>query len=497
MAHAPLTEETIHFAFNETNPPFIRILSIGTADINEPRKGGNLMRNVPLHVTQLQFPEYNPYRNARWFSGGITLLVGIVIAALLAVGDVQPLFATDFRGGDTITVGADEVIDDDLFISGDTVTINGTVRGNLFASGTVVTVNGPVEGSLFLAGRTLALNSTVEGSAYVGGYAFTLGENAMIGRNLNFGGFSLTARPDSGIGRSLYAGGYQILLNGAVDDDVNIGSAALELTGYVGGDVQGSVGSPEETAPSMYMPSFEGAIAPVAPGLRVSDGAEVVGDLSVTVQAPTAEATPAPIYSLANQQLRWAIGEVVALLMIGLLFLYIRPSLLENAGIAVQSQPLKSLGVGFLVLLVAIAAVPIVIGVLITLGFFGGIFTLGQLVGDILGLGVVSLLFAIGVFLFTAGMLTKIVVAYGGGRLLVRNGTTGEAIRGPAAFLAIFIGVIIYMALRLIPVFGWLLALVVTLMGLGALYLALRHRHTPRTAEAVVPYAPREIQPVA
>lgn len=405
------------------------------------------------------------------------LLFALLFSGLMTVGSVESLHAAEFRGDTTITIDSNEVIDDDLFVSGETVTINGTVKGNLFTSGTTVTVNGTVEGSLFAGGRTVILNGVVEGSAYIGSYAFTMGEEAQIGHNLNYGGFSLTMKDGSQIGRSLYGGGYQFLLDGSVANDVIVGSGALELNGYVGGDVHGVVGGADESTPS-YMPTFEGAVPAVAQGLRVSDNAEVVGDLSITVSSATAENVP-PFYSLANTQLRWAMGEIIALFIIGLLFLYMRPTLLQNASTAAQSQPLFSLGIGFLMMLIAIAAVPIVIALLVPLAILGGWFTFGQLLGDIVGLGIVSLLFAVGVFLFTAGMLTKIIVAYSGGRLLVGSLVSGDVSRGPIAFLALAVGVIIYIALRMLPFgAGWFIGLLVTLIGLGALYLAIRGRST-------------------
>jgi cytoskeletal protein CcmA (bactofilin family) len=414
-------------------------------------------------------------RQQRKNSVQFLLWVSLLLGSLCAFVAVRPLYATDFRGGDTIIVGENEVIDDDLFISGDVVTINGTVKGNLFATGTTVTINGHVEGSLFGAGRTIILNSPVDGSVYVGSYALTLGEGAQIGRNLNFGGFSLTAQPGSTIGRSLYGGGYQFLLSGAVADDVNVGSGALELNGTVGGDVRGSVGSPGEGSPSVYMPEFEGAVTPVDPGLRVREGATIGGDLNVELTTTTADqAQPAPFYSPANAQFRWAIGEVLALLIIGLLFLYLRPSLLHQAGGAVQHSLLASLGIGLLILVVVMIAVPVIIGLLVALAVVGGWLTLGQLVGDVVGLGMVTLVFGLGLFIFTAGMVTKIVVAYAGGRLLVQRLLTTEGLSAAQSTLALVLGLVIYIALRSIQFgIGGIIGFLVTLVGLGALYLAI------------------------
>jgi hypothetical protein len=40
-----------------------------------------------------------------------------------------PVLAADFRGGDTITVASGEVVDDDLYVSGTNIIIDGTVNG--------------------------------------------------------------------------------------------------------------------------------------------------------------------------------------------------------------------------------------------------------------------------------------------------------------------------------------------------------------------------------
>ncbi|MEZ4867436.1 MAG: hypothetical protein R3C14_39285 [Caldilineaceae bacterium] len=396
----------------------------------------------------------------------------LLVIALLLVGLAQPVYASDFRGGTTVVINANEVIDDDLFVSGENVTVNGTVKGNLFATGAVVTVNGHVEGSLFIAGRTLAQNGRVDGSTYVGGYSFTLGEEAVIGRNLNFGGFSLMTNGGSAVGRSLYGGGYQLLLNGRVEQDVNVGAAALELNGTVGGDVRGSVGRAEEAAPSYAMPQFEGAVPAVQPGLRVSPDAKVGGVLAVETTKVTVNTPPPPVYSLANPQLRWAIGEFLTLLIIGLLLLYVRPSFLQRASNTVQERWLPSLGVGLIMIALAIVAIPLGIALIILLAVLSGWLTLGQLAGAVVGLGLTTLFFAIALFWFAAAMVTKIIVAYRGGDWLLARLATRESATGWSQALGLSLGLIVYVALRMIPFgIGAIIAFVITLIGLGAIYL--------------------------
>ncbi len=427
---------------------------------------------------------------SRWL--GMTFLIG----CLLAVGFVQPAYATDFRGGDTIVIDANEVIDDDLFIGGETVTIDGVVKGDLFASGATVTINGEVEGSLFVSGRTLTLNGTVHGSTYAGGYALTLGEGATIARNLNFGGYSLTTMAGSTVGRSLYGGGYQLLLNGAIAQDANIGAAALEVNGTIGGDLRGDVGSSAQGAPPTFMPAFEGAIDPVPPGLRISPTAQIGGALAIeTTMLDSATTPPPPFFSLENPNFRWLIGEFLALLIVGLLLFYLRPTLLRHAGRALQERPLPSLGVGLLTLLLVLIGAPVMIGLVGLLAIFGGWLTLGQLVGDIAGLGITTLAFALALFLFVAGMVTKVVVAYMGGNWLIRKLATNRASSTGIELIAFALGLLIYMGLRIIPFgVGAIFGLLVTLLGLGAIYFAVRGaQSTNALAAPIAPFTQRDV----
>jgi hypothetical protein len=407
------------------------------------------------------------------------LLLGLALLMIFTVGLAQPAYAAEFRNGDTVVIAEDEVIDDDLFIAGQTVTVNGAVNGDLFAAGADVTVNGPVAGSLFVTGRTLAANGAVSGSVYASGYAFTLGPEASAGRNLYFGGFSLTMAPGSQVGRSVYGGGYQMILNGEVADNVSIGAGALELNGTVGGDVRGDVGNPDNPAPTFFMPPFEGAVPAVSPGLRVGENAQVTGDVDVNVASADAAETP-PIYSLANARTRWVVGEFIALLIIGALLLWLWPGWLRRTSAAARRW-LPSMGTGLLTVIVAIVAVPIALGLIVLMAIAGGWLTFNQLTVPILGVGLAALVFVVAAFLFVAGLLSKLVVAYLGGRLLLQRSLTASI--SFLDFVALALGVLIYMVLRALPFgIGWVIGFLVMLLGLGAIVSTLRRMPRPRTA---------------
>ena len=66
----------------------------------------------------------NKQHPMRWL-----LTLGLTLSLVLGLASV--VLAADFRAGDTITVGKDEVIDDDLIITGQNVIIDGTINGDL------------------------------------------------------------------------------------------------------------------------------------------------------------------------------------------------------------------------------------------------------------------------------------------------------------------------------------------------------------------------------
>ncbi len=64
-----------------------------------------------------------------------------------------------------MTVGSAEVIDDDIYFFGDTVTINRTVLGDAVIFCREAIINGKIEGSLLVFAETVRINGEIVGSA--------------------------------------------------------------------------------------------------------------------------------------------------------------------------------------------------------------------------------------------------------------------------------------------------------------------------------------------
>jgi len=208
-----------------------------------------------------------------WTRWSRLTVAALGLAVFLALGFSGRALAVEVVTGDPdATVAEDVIIDDDLFVTGDHVVVDGTVTGDLFASGMDLVVNGAVHGNVFMGGKALTVNGTVGGSLFGGGCALTLGPDARIDHNVYYGGFSLVAEEGSRVGRNIYAGDFQTKLNGEVGHNVDVDTGAFELNGPVGGNMHVDLG---ETCPTCA--SFV-AGTPLQAGLRMGDDAAVEGD---------------------------------------------------------------------------------------------------------------------------------------------------------------------------------------------------------------------------
>lgn len=434
-----------------------------------------------------------------WF-----LAVGL--ALLLLLGLTGTALAVDFRGGDTVTIGKNEVIEDDLVISGATVIVDGVINGDLVAAGADVVVNGKVNGSLIMAGRTLALNGQVGGTVYSAGAAINVGPQAAVARNLFFAGYSYTAAFGSVIGRDNVLAGYQAILKGEVQRDLLATLGALELNGAIGRNVMATVAEPGAASPQVFVPWSGGPELPpsIAPGLRIGSDAKIAGKLMYTSpreqssaieatpvggiayslpQTTTNTATPAPTPN-ATAVWAWArLREFVALLVMGLLALWLLPVFLINVGEQTQAHPWLAAGWGILVGIVGYSSALLAVFLIILVVAGLAALTLAGLATSAFGLGFSTWSVAFTLFLLLGAYGSKVVVLYPlSHTLLAKILPQWNSYR----IVPLAVGILCFVLLRSIPYLGVLLEIAVTLIGLGAMWLVVRARFAKPVAPPLV-----------
>jgi cytoskeletal protein CcmA (bactofilin family) len=404
---------------------------------------------------------------------GLTLLVGLITASTA--------WAVETRSGDSVVIGPDEVVDDDLYVTANNVVIDGTIRGDLVAFGQNITVDGTVEGDLIAAGRSVEIRGTVEDDARIAGQTLLLGEGAEVEDDLIAAGFSLQNMPDSAVGGTLLYAGYQALLQGTVDEDVSVAANGLQLGGEVGANVDAEVDG-EDGGPPPFLFAQQAAAPAVDSGLTLTDSAVVGGDLTYESSTEAridpgaqiegeviGEKRPAEeedTYTFADAVFDH-LRSFVALLLVGLILIWIAPNWVRRRAGTVLDRPLASLGwgvlglVAFLALGVAFLLATIVLAVIL------GLLTLGGLVALIVVLGLLAEVVLVLIFWISTNYLAQIVVSFLAGVLLVEAVRPGQ---GRGRVLPLVVGLILYVILRAIPVLGLIVSLAVVLLGLGALF---------------------------
>jgi hypothetical protein len=144
------------------------------------------------------------------------------------------------------------------------------------------------------------------------------------------------------------------------------------------------------------------------------------------------------------------------------------PSAFGRWAFYLRARPLASAGFGIVAWASGFAGFGILLALILAIGIGLISATLGALAVAFWGISFPSLFLAFAIFLIFVLYLSKGVVAYLVGLLILERLAPKVAAH---KFWPLLLGLIIYVLLRSIPYFGWAVSLVVTLIGLGAVWL--------------------------
>ncbi|MGY2896407.1 hypothetical protein [Deinococcus sp. UYEF24] len=409
-------------------------------------------------------------------------LAGMLMA--LALGSTAT--AVSWRTGDTVTVQKSEVVQDDLYVAGTDVRIDGTIDGDLIVGAQNVTINGEVRGSVWAAGATVTINGRVLQSAHLAGSVLRVEKGASIGRDLLAAGSGIEVAAGSVIGRDVAFGGSQANLNGLVTRNAYGGANGIVVGGVIRGNAQLAVSDTRAPLVNWNTSSSTGLSFPTTsgtPGLSFLPGGHIGGNL--TLQSPKNPVLPAgavsgtvtyaPIEAVNIQTrpnpfsafLRSFIGIALAAL---LLIWLARPRLVGMTA-KLRALPAASLGYGALAFfglpLAALLGVLVLVALAVVLTLIG-VGNLGlplALIGAPVLLGVGALVS------WLALLAAQGFAAYLLGDWILRAVRPGREV---TAVISATFGALLLALLIQIPVLGSLIAFMALLLSLGALWLSLR-----------------------
>lgn len=419
------------------------------------------------------------------------ILVSALLLAMLALSLAAPVSAFDGRGGDSIVIGKDEVVNDDLYVGANDFTLDGTVKGDVLAGGKIITINGTVEGDVMAVGQTVIINGSVTGSVRMAGAVLFVGENAKIGDDIIAAFASLETRKGSTVGQDVVIFGGQALLAGDITRNVKVFAGSTGLQGNIGGNVEAEVGDAEHNGPDpmIYLPESPISIPDVKGGLTIDPAARIGGKLTytsakeltipggvvagaVTRVEPVVKQVIRPTASeLFMAGLLNTIREIVTLILLGLLLGWLFPTFISLSVNRVRTAPLPSFGWG----IVAIAAFFFALLVLIIATIVGallfGALTLSGLSVTIVFLGLLGIFILILGFVLASIFISPIIVSILIGKLIlgkIRPELSEHKI-WPLA-IGVFLFALLTAILTAIPCLGWVILFTIIVFGLGALW---------------------------
>lgn len=341
------------------------------------------------------------------------------------------------RGGDLVAAGGSisrmDSVPGDVMLAGGDVDFDGWAGGDVLGAGGAVEIGGRVGGSVRAAGGQVRLEAEVGRNVTIAGGQVQVGAGSAVHGNAYLTGGEVEV--EGSVSGLLRAAGGEIVIDGAVGD-VHVEAERL------------IVGPGATIAGDLRYRATQGA--------AIDPGARILGE---TIEMPVPPARARRGFATLFRILAW-----LAFLVAGTVVVALFPGTSRAAEQGLRQHPAASLGLGLLWVL----GVPIVLVLLVIV-----------VVGIPLGL-ILGAVYAISLYLGRA------VIALWIGSLALRHrqtpgaGAGAGAGAGPGPFVLRFlIGAVLLLVLGFIPVLGVIVAIVATVMGLGAVVWAVGSRSAP------------------
>jgi hypothetical protein len=384
-------------------------------------------------------------RMRRIGSSFAVVALALVLASVAGCGwehdetdSVSRRFGSDqFAAGGLLNLT--EPVAGDAFLAGGQVAIATQIEGDLVAAGGEVSVGGSIGDDVYAAGGTVSLDAIVSGNARIAGGDVTVGPATVIA-----GAASLT--------------GGQVQFDGNTHEYLQVSAAKLRLNGVVHGDAEIRSGDlsigPETRIGGRLI--YHGPSEPdLPPGAEISGGIEFhESDVDLSFDSP-GDGLHGAARGIGS--FFWFVGVFIAAAVFNL----VAPVFAQRAAQFVGRDTLKSLGLGFAVL---VCAPILVILLLIT----------------VIGIPVALILLTAYLLLLFLGWLTT--ATFVGQKILGVFGANRAATTG-WRFLALFVALLLLWFAGRIPYVGSWIQFAVLLAGMGALVLAAWNRREPQAPQ--------------
>jgi cytoskeletal protein CcmA (bactofilin family) len=362
------------------------------------------------------------------------------LVALLA-GTVPASSQVDeiWRAGARVNVIADGHVN--VWAAGAIVSVRGSVREAIHACGAEVDIDATAGGDVYGCGAIVTVKGTVGRDLFAGSARTSV--DARVAGNLKVAGARVIIGPQTEVRGETTVVGAEVVFAGTSQGPATFHADSIRIDGRIAGDVlvrarSVTIGKDAVIEGAITFETFSDPL--------IEPGATVRGRQTVTTPQPP-EVGPGAVFAALIGTFLFAIG---AGLVLGILLLIFARPFVERAIDRIRTAPVQSALVGLAVLIL----VPLI-----------ALIVMVTVVGIPIGL---LMLLAFPLTLLSAGVLA----AFGLSDWLMNRSRSQRSWGGRV--LLLLVGLIILTVIGLIPILGFVTWVVALIVGLGALWQAIR-----------------------
>ncbi|MFZ2390254.1 MAG: polymer-forming cytoskeletal protein [Minisyncoccales bacterium] len=334
-----------------------------------------------------------------------------------------------------------EIINDEVLLVGNNITVNSDVVGNIYAFGQKVYINGNVDGDIIGAAQSIVVNGNVTGNIRTASQSIEI--NGKVERSVSAVGQDIILSVDSLIERNVLFAAETVDIAGNVIGSVNVIAETLNISGKVNNNVN--------FYSNMAVKDNSGLILTPTAVISGDISYNAFGDIKGVSQVNVLGSIEKNIPEMKQEEMKRGIWSEVAFLLLTLLtclmIVLVGGKKVKDVEKIMTEKTWKSFGIGFAVLI----CTPI-------LAFLFFVTGLGGLIGTILIM--IWMLMLLLAYFFSA-------ISFGQYLLKIIKKDFKQS------FLVYsLIGVVVGYVLLAIPFIGFFVGLFGLCWGIGGMYLS-------------------------
>jgi len=338
------------------------------------------------------------------------------------------------RTGNQATVAKDETINETLLIAGQSITVDGDVKGDIICAGQNIDINGAVEGDIICVGQNITIANSVSGSVRVAGQ--TLKIDGSVGRNLTVAGQTIST--GSSVAGEMIFAGQHAAINGKIGK--NITGAANSI--IVGGQIGGNADFRDSSLVLQDGGQIAGVLNYSSDNEFSGQTSQILGGINRTIPQQKENLISTKPQKTIQQKMGDKMVSLVFNLALALVLVFFFKNFIQKFSGLMLEKPGRSLGWGFVILvMVPVASI-------------------------LLALTIVGIPVAIAVILvYLAAMyLVRVVAAIAVGRKITQSYWKSKQ---DSQYVFAALGIIAMWILFAIPLIGSMLSFLAVVWGLG------------------------------